>query len=69
MYIDEAAKEKFSSKIIDKVKIKDLLPKISKFRHYRESKNRKLYLKYIGYGSVVNLLYYDALSNSYSQVN
>lgn len=33
--------------IIEKNKIRELLPKISKFRHYREAKNRKLYLKYI----------------------
>ena len=31
--------------IIECQKIKDLLPKISRLRHYRESKNRKLYLK------------------------
>ena len=31
--------------IIEKDKIKELLPKISRFRHYRASKNRKLYLK------------------------
>jgi len=33
--------------IIEKEKVKDLLPKISRFRHYRESKNRKIYLKHI----------------------
>ena len=31
--------------IIEYPKIKDLLPKISRLRHYRESKKRKLYLK------------------------
>ena len=31
--------------IIEKEKLKELLPKISRFRHYREAKNRKLYLK------------------------
>jgi hypothetical protein len=31
--------------IIDKEKLKELLPKISRFRHYKEAKNRKLYLK------------------------
>jgi len=31
--------------IIKREKIKELLPKISRFRHYRSSKNRKLYLK------------------------
>jgi len=31
--------------IIECQKIKDLLPKISRLRHYRDSKNRKLYLK------------------------
>lgn len=31
--------------IIEKDKILDLLPKISRFRHYRSSKDRKLYLK------------------------
>jgi len=31
--------------IIDKNKIKELLPKISRFRHYREAGDRKLYLK------------------------
>lgn len=33
--------------IIKKDKVKDLLPKISRFRHYRGSKNRKVYLKHI----------------------
>lgn len=33
--------------IIEKGKVKDLLPKISRFRHYRGSKNRKVYLKHI----------------------
>ena len=33
--------------IIDKEKVKDLLPKISRFRHYRDSRNRKIYLKHI----------------------
>lgn len=33
--------------IIDKNKTKEILTKITRFRHYRESKNRKLYLKYI----------------------
>ena len=31
--------------VIEKLKIKGLLPKISRLRHYRESKKRKLYLK------------------------
>jgi len=31
--------------VIEYPKIKDLLPKISRLRHYRESKKRKLYLK------------------------
>ena len=31
--------------IIEKIKMFDLLPKISRFRHYRDVKNRKLYLK------------------------
>lgn len=33
--------------IIEKGKIKELLPKISKFRHYKGSTNRKLYIKHI----------------------
>ncbi len=33
--------------IIEKNKIKCLLSKITKFRHYRNAKNRKLYIKYI----------------------
>ncbi len=33
--------------IIEKDKVKDLLLKISRFRHYRGSKNRKVYLKHI----------------------
>ncbi|MBS3135212.1 hypothetical protein J4406_02490 [Candidatus Woesearchaeota archaeon] len=33
--------------IIHKDKIKEILPKISRFRHYRESKKRKVYLKHI----------------------
>jgi len=33
--------------IIEKDKIEDLLPKISRFRHYRGSKDRKIYLKHI----------------------
>jgi len=33
--------------IIEKGKIKELLPKISRFRHFRKSKNRKIYLKHI----------------------
>ena len=33
--------------IIEKNKVKKLLPKISRFIHYRRSKNRKVYLKYI----------------------
>jgi hypothetical protein len=33
--------------IIEKEKLKELLPKISRFRHYKEAKNRKLYLKNI----------------------
>ncbi len=31
--------------ILEKNKLNELLPKISRFRHYRDSKNRKLYLK------------------------
>ena len=31
--------------VIEYQKIEDLLPKISRLRHYRDSKNRKLYLK------------------------
>ena len=31
--------------IIEKNKIKEILPKISRFRHYREARNRGLYLK------------------------
>ena len=31
--------------IIDKSKLKELLPKITRFRHYREADNKKLYLK------------------------
>ena len=31
--------------ILEKIKIKDLLSKISRFRHYKSSKKRKLYLK------------------------
>jgi len=31
--------------VIEYPKIKDLLPRISRLRHYRESKKRKLYLK------------------------
>ncbi len=34
--------------IIEKNKVSDLLPKLSRFRHYRNSKKRKLYLKKIG---------------------
>lgn len=33
--------------IIERQKLKELLPKISRFRHYRTTKNRKLYLKHI----------------------
>jgi len=33
--------------IIEKDKIKDLLPKIVRFRHYRGSKGRKIYLNHI----------------------
>ncbi len=33
--------------IIEKSKIKELLPKIQRFRHYRESRDRKIYLKHI----------------------
>lgn len=33
--------------IIDKNKLKELIPKITRFRHYRKTKDRKLYLKYI----------------------
>ena len=33
--------------IIEKEKIKELLPKLDRFRHYRGSKNRKIYLKHI----------------------
>ncbi|MEK6913083.1 MAG: hypothetical protein AABW47_00220 [Nanoarchaeota archaeon] len=31
--------------IIEKEKLKELLPKILRFRHYKEAKDRKLYLK------------------------
>ena len=30
--------------IIDKEKVNEILPKISKFKHYRKARNRKLYL-------------------------
>ena len=33
--------------IIEKEKIKELLPKISRFRHYKNSRNKKIYLKNI----------------------
>lgn len=33
--------------IIYKDKIKELMPKINKFRHYKSSKNRKVYLNHI----------------------
>ena len=33
--------------IIEKEKIKDLLPKIRRFRHYKGSRGRKIYLKHI----------------------
>lgn len=33
--------------IIEESKVGDLIPKISRFRHYRGSKNRKIYLKHI----------------------
>ena len=33
--------------IINKDKMKKLLPKISRFRHYKDSKNKKIYLKNI----------------------
>ena len=33
--------------IIEKDKIKELLPKISRFRHYKNSRNKKIYLKNI----------------------
>ena len=33
--------------IIERNKIEELIPKISRFRHYRQSKNRKIYLKHI----------------------
>ncbi|MBI2452278.1 hypothetical protein HYV50_04360 [Candidatus Pacearchaeota archaeon] len=33
--------------IIENKKLKELLPKISRFRHYRSARNRKLYLKNI----------------------
>lgn len=33
--------------IIEKDKVRELLPKISKFRHYRDSRGRKIYLKHI----------------------
>ena len=33
--------------IIKKENIKELLPKISRFRHYKTSKNRKIYLNHI----------------------
>ena len=34
--------------IIIKEKLKDLIPKISRFKHYNDVKKRKLYLKHIG---------------------
>ena len=33
--------------IIERSKLKELLPKILRFRHYKDAKNRKLYLKNI----------------------
>ena len=33
--------------VITKEKLKELLPKLSRFRHYRSAGNRKLYLKNI----------------------
>jgi len=33
--------------IIEKSKIKEILPKISKFKHYKGSRNRKIYLSHI----------------------
>lgn len=33
--------------IIENKKLKELLPKISRFRHYKEARNKKLYLKNI----------------------
>jgi len=33
--------------IIEKSKLKELLPKLSRFRHYKKAKDRKLYLKNI----------------------
>ena len=33
--------------IISKDKMDEILPRISRFRHYKESKNRKVYLKHV----------------------
>ena len=33
--------------IIEKSKVKEILPKISKFKHYKGSRNRKIYLNHI----------------------
>ena len=33
--------------IVENSKLKDLLPKLSRFRHYREARDRKIYLKNI----------------------
>ncbi len=33
--------------IIDKIKFKELLPKITRFRHYKDSDNKKIYIKNI----------------------
>ncbi len=33
--------------IIEKNKLKELIPKLSRFRHYKEARNKKLYLKNI----------------------
>lgn len=33
--------------IIENKKLKELLPKLTRFRHYRESRDRKIYLKHI----------------------
>ena len=43
--------------IIEKEKIKDFLPRISKFAHYRELKHKKAYLNSIKkIGEILNIL-------------
>ena len=46
IYID-CSEKLIGYSIVESKKLKELLPKISRFRHYRTAKNRKLYLKYI----------------------